>query len=205
MLILILLLHLALPRVSHRRLESHTSEVCGLRWSYDERQLASGGNDNRLMIWGPHSTAPLLTFTDHTAAIKALAWSPHQNGLLASGGGTADKTIRFWNTATGTQLSSIDTGSQVCNLLWSRNVNEIVSTHGYSQNQIVVWRYPTMTKLATLQGHTMRVLYLAVSPDGRNVATGAGDETIRFWAVFPGPKARENESTIGSMLRTVIR
>jgi hypothetical protein len=24
---------------------------------------------------------------------------------------------------------------QVCNLSWSRNVNEVVSTHGYSQNQ----------------------------------------------------------------------
>ena len=35
---------------------------------------------------------------------------------------------------------------QVCNLTWSKNVNEIVSTHGYSQNQIIVWRYPTMSK-----------------------------------------------------------
>jgi cell division cycle 20-like protein 1 (cofactor of APC complex) len=32
---------------------------------------------------------------------------------LASGGGTADRTIKFWNTATGTLLNSIDTGSQV--------------------------------------------------------------------------------------------
>ena len=66
------------------------------------------------------------------------------------------------------------TGSQVCNLSWSKNVNEIVSTHGYSQNQIIVWRHPTMTKLATLTGHTMRVLYLATSPDGQTIVTGAG-------------------------------
>lgn len=137
--------------------------------------------------------------------LQALAWSPHQNGLLASGGGTADKTIRFWNTASGQQLSCIDTGSQVCNLMWSSNVNEIVSTHGYSQNQIVVWKYPAMTKLATLTGHTMRVLYLAVSPDGRNIATGAGDETIRFWTIFPGPRARETEASISSLPRTLIR
>ena len=65
-------------------------------------------------------------------------------------------------------------GSQVCNLLWSKNVNEIVSTHGYSQNQIVVWKYPSMSKLATLTGHTLRVLYLAVSPDGQTIVTGAG-------------------------------
>lgn len=53
-------------------------------------------------------------------------------------------------------------------------MNEIVSTHGYSQNQIVVWKYPSMSKLATLTGHTLRVLYLAVSPDGQTIVTGAG-------------------------------
>lgn len=31
-------------------------------------------------------------------------------------------------------------------------MNEIVSAHGYSQNQIIVWKYPTMAKLATLTG-----------------------------------------------------
>ena len=30
-----------------------------------------------------------------------------------------------------------------------------------------------------------RVLYLAMSPDGQTVVTGAGDETLRFWSVFP--------------------
>ncbi len=53
-------------------------------------------------------------------------------------------------------------------------MNEIVSTHGYSQNQIIVWKYPSMSKLATLTGHTLRVLYLAVSPDGQTIVTGAG-------------------------------
>lgn len=47
------------------------------------------------------------------AAVKALAWSPHQHGLLASGGGTADRCIRFWNTASGVPVNSLDTGSQV--------------------------------------------------------------------------------------------
>lgn len=168
------------------RLVGHRSEVCGLKWSADERELASGGNDNLLLVWNGHSTSPALRFSEHGAAVKAIAWSPHQSGLLASGGGTADRCVRFWNTATSAALQSVDTGSQVCNLAWSKNVNEIVSTHGYSQNQIVVWRYPGMSKLATLTGHTLRVLYLAVSPDGQSVVTGAGDETLRFWNVFPG-------------------
>jgi WD40 repeat protein len=29
------------------------------------------------------------------------------------------------------------------------------------------------------------VLYLSISPDGQTIVTGAGDETLRFWNVFP--------------------
>lgn len=78
--------------------------------------------------------------------------------------------------------------------MFSKTTDELVSTHGYSLNQIIVWKYPTMEKLATLTGHTFRVLYLAMSPDGSSIVTGAGDETLRFWNVFP--RARSSKGTI---------
>jgi len=193
------------------RLAAHRQEVCGLKWSFDEpAQLASGGNDNKLLIWDiKNYRQPVHRFAAHTAAVKAIAWSPHQHGLLASGGGTADRCIRFWNSLSGSEISCIDTGSQVCNLAWSKNCNELVSTHGYSLNQVVVWKYPTMQKVATLTGHTYRVLYLALSPDGSTIVTGAGDETLRFWQVFPGPQSQDKNagngllfpSSPGSVLR----
>jgi cell division cycle 20-like protein 1, cofactor of APC complex len=193
------------------KLANHRQEVCGLKWSFEEPSfLASGGNDNNLLVFDSRNPCePLHRFSEHTAAVKAIAWSPHQHGLLASGGGTADRCIRFYNTVSGTSLNKIDTGSQVCNLAWSQNCNEIVSTHGYSLNQIVVWRYPSMSKVATLTGHTFRVLYLAMSPDGSTVVTGAGDETLRFWQIFPGPRSDGKDNaggllfpnTIGSVIR----
>ena len=39
-------------------------------------------------------------------------------------------------------------------------------------------------QVAKLTGHSYRVLYLAMSPDGEAIVTGAGDETLRFWNVF---------------------
>ncbi|DBA04765.1 TPA: hypothetical protein N0F65_004402 [Lagenidium giganteum] len=203
------------PEPFQHKLAGHKQEVCGLKWSFDDHQLASGGNDNKLFVWNVNTsssslanaqatahapaTIPMVRFSEHTAAVKAIAWSPHQHGLLASGGGTADRCIRFWNTHTQTHLNAIDTGSQVCNLMWSKNVNEVVSTHGYSLNQIIVWKYPTMTKLATLTGHTFRVLYLAMSPDGQTIVTGAGDETLRFWNAFPSCKSKSG-SRLGTNL-----
>uniref|UniRef100_A0A0A9DVU4 CDC20/Fizzy WD40 domain-containing protein n=1 Tax=Arundo donax TaxID=35708 RepID=A0A0A9DVU4_ARUDO len=147
------------------KFSGHRSEVCGLKWSHDDRELASGGNDNQLLVWNQRSQQPVLRLTEHTAAVKAIAWSPHQQGLLASGGGTADRCIRFWNTANGNVLNSIDTGSQVCNLAWCKNVNELVSTHGYSQNQIMVWKYPSMSKVSlhiVNLGPSHLLIYLSV-------------------------------------------
>lgn len=187
-----------------RRLGGHRQEVCGLKWSPDNQHLASGGNDNKLFVWNMSSLQPIQTYTEHLAAVKAIAWSPHHHGLLASGGGTADRCIRFWNTLTSQPMQYIDTGSQVCNLAWSKHASELVSTHGYSQNQILVWKYPSLTQVAKLTGHSYRVLYLAMSPDGESIVTGAGDETLRFWNVFS--KARSQKEAKSALnLFTSIR
>ncbi|CAM8924920.1 unnamed protein product [Rhodiola kirilowii] len=172
----------------------HSQEVCGLKWSASGNQLASGGNDNLLHIWDrsvASSNSPtqwLHRMEDHTAAVKALAWCPFQSNLLASGGGGGDRCIKFWNTHTGACLNSVDTGSQVCALLWNKNERELLSSHGFTQNQLTLWKYPSMVKMAELTGHTSRVLFMAQSPDGCTVASAAGDETLRFWNVFGTPE-----------------
>lgn len=179
-----------------KRLTYHRQEVCGLKWNVEENKLASGGNDNRLYVWDGLEERPLYQFNEHRAAVKAIAWSPHQRGILASGGGTADRHIKIWNTITGLKVHDVDTGSQVCNLAWSKTSNELVSTHGYSRNQIAIWKYSSMQQIASLTGHTYRVLYLAMSPDGQTIVTGAGDETLRFWNVFEKAKADNNSSSV---------
>ena len=83
------------------KFEGHKQEICGLKWSFDDKYLASGGNDNRVMVWSGQSTSmdqtePVYKLS-HQAAVKALAWSPHKSGLLASGGGSADRCIKFWD------------------------------------------------------------------------------------------------------------
>lgn len=64
-----------------RRLNGHTAEVCGMKWSQDETLLASGGNDNQLCVWDKRfdNHNPIWKpESPHQAAIKALTWSPHK-------------------------------------------------------------------------------------------------------------------------------
>ena len=181
-------------------LSGHAQEVCGLTWSPDGSTLASGANDNKLCIWDASATSlssPRFSFTDHQAAVKALAWSPHERNVLASGGGTADRCIKFWNTQTGALLNSIDTGSQVCSLVWNPNEKEILSSHGFERNQLCLWKYPSMVKVKELEGHTARVLHMACSPDGGSVVSAAADETLRFWNVFSGSDGGKSKQSRG--------
>lgn len=166
-------------------LVSHTSEVCGLEWRSDGAQLATGGNDNLVNIWDARSlSAPKFTKTNHRAAVKALSWCPWQLNLLATGGGSYDRHIHFWNTTTGARTNSIDTGSQVTSLRWSNHYREIVSSSGFPDNSLSIWSYPTLVRNVEIPAHETRVLHSSLSPDGQLLATAAADESLKFWKVF---------------------
>lgn len=202
------------PRHHVASLLAHSQEVCGLVWSPNGAQLASGANDNTVCVWDAFpsllshhqsqsspSSAPSVArprprhvFTAHTAAVKALAWCPWQTNLLATGGGTADRHLRFWNTASGVCVNAVDTKSQVCSIVWSPHDKELLTSHGFSQNQLTLWKYPSLARMAELKGHTSRVLHTSLSPDGQTVVSGAADETLRFWKVFADSDASKSRA-----------
>ncbi|KAJ4016575.1 WD repeat-containing protein slp1 [Fusarium irregulare] len=166
-------------------LVSHTSEVCGLEWRSDGAQLATGGNDNLVSIWDARSlSVPKFTKTNHKAAVKALSWCPWNMNLLATGGGSYDRHIHFWNSTSGARVNSIDTGSQVTSLRWSPHHREIVSSSGFPDNSLSIWSYPTLVRTVEIPAHESRVLHSCLSPDGQMLATAAADESLKFWKIF---------------------
>ena len=71
---------------------------------------------------------------------QALDWCPFQRNLLATGGGTADRHIRFWNAATGTCLNSVDTKSQVRPI----NLTGYPFTCSFATNYHLNFQWPTL-------------------------------------------------------------
>uniref|UniRef100_A0A8K9WUZ2 Cell division cycle 20 homolog n=1 Tax=Oncorhynchus mykiss TaxID=8022 RepID=A0A8K9WUZ2_ONCMY len=147
-------------------LSGHSQEVCGLEWSPDGRYLASGGNDNLVYVW------------------PGVQEGSGQGKINVIIGGTSDRHIRIWNVTSGSCISALDTQSQVSSLKFAPNYKELVSGHGYAHDNVVIWKYPSLTKVAELNGHEGRVLNITMSPDCSTIATVAGDETVRLWKSF---------------------
>lgn len=51
-------------------------------------------------------------------------------------------------------------------MLWSKEYKELVSSHGFAQNQLVIWKYPSMNKVAELTGELILLKYEVNSLEG---------------------------------------
>jgi WD40 repeat protein len=196
------------PEIS--KIKKHKQEICSLKYSTEGDLLASGGNDNIAYIWdirnlknnifnfllekngpNPYEIKPYSVNNLHQAAVKAMNWCPWKRHVLATGGGSKDKSIKIYSCDCNKLIRNINTGSQVCALVWNEKEKEIISSHGYNKNQIIIWNYEKNKKICELKGHMNRVLYLAKSPDERFICTGSGDETLRFWKINDEKKEKD--------------
>ena len=165
----------------------HAEEICGTKFSpFNKNIIVTSSNDCSVKIWDLRNIEnPITTYMEHVAAIRALAFSPKSENIIVTGGGTSDKNIKMWDINTGETISSIDTGSQVCNLFWNEEYNEIFSTHGFSQNHLALWKGSDLSPIAQFFEHKQRVLFMTASPDGSQVATVGPFDYMCIWQMFP--------------------
>ncbi|KAF0699294.1 Aste57867_10136 [Aphanomyces stellatus] len=182
-------LRLRQPTVGTAARGYHSQEICGLAYKPNGggAVLASGGNDNLVNLWDMRkgTAPPLFQLTDHLAAVKALAWCPWDASLLATGGGTADKCIKCWNTDSGRLLHSTTTHAQVSALVWASEYKELLSAHGFESPAMTLWSYPSMHRIKSFATRSGRIL--GVVANGPHVVSWSSDGALRQWDVFVPP------------------
>ncbi|XP_075711042.1 cell division cycle protein 20 homolog B [Rhinoderma darwinii] len=163
----------------------HKQGISSLKWSPSEKHLASGSSDGLLNIWSydpgySKNSIPLQSIV-HPTAVKAMNWCPWLSDTLAVGGGMSDGNIRIWDTNNGKITNSTNTNSQICSILWLPDTRELVTGHGCPRNQMTVWNYPSLVKVTDINGHTGRVLHLALSPGHKRIFSVAANDTSFIW------------------------
>ncbi|CAB4020020.1 cell division cycle 20 homolog, partial [Paramuricea clavata] len=91
----------------------------------------------------------------------------------------------------------------ISSILWSKDYKELITGHGFSNNQLSIWKYPSMTRVADLVDHSARVLCMSMSPSGEHVASAGADETLRIWKCFDRSQLKKKSAACGIVKKTL--
>ncbi|CAD5209046.1 unnamed protein product [Bursaphelenchus okinawaensis] len=179
--------------------DTHTGEVCGVKWSPDEKYLVSGGADHCVNVWDERQISaeePNVTyqFVEHTATVKAIEFVPFlgmNNNMVATGGGLNDGTVKLWNLTSGQLHTSIQTDNQVSGILFNKNYKEMCTSHGNPRSFLRFHNYKNQKfeTIGDIDSHTGRILTITQSPCGQFVLSAASDEALRLWNCWKQDKS----------------
>jgi len=171
------------------KVQPHLQQVCGLEWSTDGLQWVSGSNDNSVALFDTIDPSRPRHVWRHGAAVKAMAFCPWQPRLLATGGGSLDRTIRFWHTFSGQKVAELPVRSQVTSLIWSRTCKEILATFGFANPphpiRMAIFSWPGLDqimKVAWSMEH--RSLHAVQHPHGGQVVVAGSNEILHFYNIW---------------------
>lgn len=167
-------------------------QICGMDVNPNSDQLVIGANDNNSSIWDikDFSNPTKMFHLKHDAAVKAVAFCPWMPNLLATGGGSRDRNLRFWHTKSGTLINKYETKGQITSIVWSHSQKEILVTFGFGnindRNGIIsVYSYPSMKLKVKIDAPTdLRVLSSDISNDSRSICTAISDQSVRIYTIW---------------------
>ena len=152
-------------------LNGHSDDSMLLAWNGDGTILASAGLDGSVRLWSASGGA-LQTWRG-SVPIVGLAWHPSNSTLtwLDAEGNMRQEVIEF---------SSVQSAKTAFTQPLAWNPAGTILAVG-RMTSIVELRNLQGTTIQYLEGHTAEVMSVAWSNDGRWLATGSGDGTVRIW------------------------
>jgi WD40 repeat protein len=189
---------------------AYAEELCSFTTSPDGQFLACGGNYGTIQLWNLTTGKFLRTLEERSHSIDwyaytykgvdAVAFSP-DGQILAGWKGIGrvgrSGTIQLWNLCTGELLHTLEGHSdRVVSVAFSPDGQILAS--GSLDKTIKLWSLTTGKLLCTLEGHLgnckrssdsynfFNVNSVAISPDGRVLASGGGDKSIKLWNLSTG-------------------
>src|SRR5207249_462838 len=143
-----------------------------LAFSPDGKVLASAGQDCLLKLWEVSTGREIATLQGHLSGIRYVAFTPDGTTLISAG---VDANLRVWDVPSLREKMSFDRRSVLAlspDGCWLAERDD---------TKIRIRRLTDLSESSYLEGHTNWVVAGQFSPDGRLLATGGFDDTVRLW------------------------
>ncbi len=184
-------------------IKGHSEGILSVEFSPDNRTLLTAAADKTVKFWpvAPLLKTPPLTGIENTFAIQRLkqtstfllpiAFSPDRSKVLSTVSlnrpdGQPDDGLRIgmWDLATRAESLRLDTARDRTRAVAFHPAGRAFVT-GDAQGVVRLWSIDGSLQ-REFRGHTAEVLALACSRDGRLLASGGADQTIRLWDLATG-------------------
>jgi WD40 repeat protein len=159
-------------------------------FSPDGEVLATGCFEGQLDLWSVRQGQWLRRIGDYSGWVDYLAFAPH-GGALAAVYGVPDYRVQVWNLPEGQPVFHLSgehftraVYSPAGDMLATVAANQEYEQYGWPAGFVELWEVPTGDKRTRL--NVQDAVSLAFSTDGRILATGSLDGTLRLWETAGG-------------------
>jgi WD40 repeat protein/beta-lactamase regulating signal transducer with metallopeptidase domain len=178
-------------RTETAELAKHTHVVTSVAFSPDGKRLASSSADP----FGKEATGEVkVVEIDSGREVEGADWSKRMamsvayspDGHYLTTGAAGPQGIVIYDAKSGKQVA-VAQATNVRAITYSKDGKTLVSSHGTGSargnGSLQVFDTTTWKETQALTGHTSLVLGLAISPDGKTLATASNDTTVKVWDI----------------------
>jgi WD40 repeat protein len=150
--------------------------------SPDDRLVAAGGSDGKILVWDIATGQNLLNIEAHNGYSFGLVFISDSKKLIS--GGVDDHYIKIWDLESGICLKSWQTSASIYRIALSAD-DQTLACNGENGN-VLLWDVKTGQPRQKLTGHDGVIICVAFQPQGKLLASSSFDSTIKVWDLTTG-------------------